>query len=106
MDDRESFITEENKNEECNLFVKDAKVLKAAISYIKISHGIIKLVNDTKCLHCGENIPNYCENCYQELIGINAKLQKEKTELVNAKIGIDLSYEDDEDIQNILKCLH
>ena len=27
------------------------------------------------CLHCGKGKPAYCEDCYQELIGMNAKLQ-------------------------------
>lgn len=30
---------------------------------------------ENKCLHCGRNEPGYCEECYQELIGENAKLQ-------------------------------
>ena len=30
---------------------------------------------DNKCLHCNKNTPNYCEDCYQELITKNAKLQ-------------------------------
>lgn len=38
-------------------------------------------LNSKKCLHCGENEPNYCENCYQELITENAKLQAKNQEL-------------------------
>ena len=30
---------------------------------------------EEECLHCGKGKASYCENCYQELIGINAKLQ-------------------------------
>lgn len=29
------------------------------------------------CLHCGGDEPNYCEKCFQKLIGENAKLQEE-----------------------------
>lgn len=29
-----------------------------------------------KCLHCGGGKPNYCEECYQKLIGENARLQE------------------------------
>ena len=31
---------------------------------------------DKKCLHCGKGEPSYCEECYQKLIGENAKLQE------------------------------
>lgn len=31
--------------------------------------------NRNRCLHCGKGKPAYCEDCYQELIGVNAKLQ-------------------------------
>ena len=31
----------------------------------------------SKCLHCGEGEPSYCEKCYQDLIGENAKLQQQ-----------------------------
>lgn len=36
---------------------------------------------EEECLHCGKGKASYCENCYQELIGINAKLQNENKEL-------------------------
>lgn len=35
------------------------------------------MLEENTCLHCGSGVPGYCESCYQELIGINAKLQKE-----------------------------
>ena len=28
-----------------------------------------------ECLHCGKGIPYYCEECYQQLISENMKLQ-------------------------------
>lgn len=34
-------------------------------------------LDETTCLHCGKNKPGYCEECYQELIGENTKLQLE-----------------------------
>lgn len=37
-------------------------------------------MKENKCLHCGKNIAGYCEECYQELIGENAKLQLELKE--------------------------
>ena len=30
---------------------------------------------NNKCLHCNKNTSTYCEDCYQELITKNAKLQ-------------------------------
>lgn len=33
------------------------------------------------CLHCGNDTPLYCENCYQELISKNAELQLENNQL-------------------------
>lgn len=32
-------------------------------------------MDKSKCLHCGEGEPSYCEKCYQDLIGENARLQ-------------------------------
>lgn len=32
-------------------------------------------MDKSKCLHCGEEEPSYCEKCYQDLIGENARLQ-------------------------------
>lgn len=57
-------------------------------------------LEERECLHCGKNVAGYCEECYQELIGENAKLQYENTELkknkehmqttnVNFETGID-----------------
>lgn len=37
-------------------------------------------MDENKCLHCGENKPGYCEDCYQALIAENARLQEFKTE--------------------------
>lgn len=46
--------------------------------------------NKKTCLHCGKNDANYCEDCYQELISKNAKLQWEKNvkeyEVLKAKV--------------------
>lgn len=30
---------------------------------------------NNECLHCGKGRADYCEKCYQELIGQNAMLQ-------------------------------
>lgn len=32
-------------------------------------------INKKDCLHCGEGHADYCEKCYQDLIGKNAVLQ-------------------------------
>ncbi len=37
-----------------------------------------ELREEKLCLHCGSNEANYCEECYQDLIGQNAKLQIEQ----------------------------
>lgn len=37
----------------------------------------------SKCLHCGEGEVSYCEKCYQDLIGENAKLQFKKKQNKN-----------------------
>lgn len=39
--------------------------------------------NKDICLHCESGEPSYCEKCYQELIGINAKLQEENKTLTD-----------------------
>lgn len=40
-------------------------------------------VDGSKCLHCGEGEPLYCENCFQDLISQNVKLQMENIQLCN-----------------------
>ena len=42
-----------------------------------------ELKENSKCLHCGSNIASYCEQCYQELIGTNAKLQQKLDSIKN-----------------------
>lgn len=32
-------------------------------------------IDKNTCLHCGTSEPGYCEECYQELISDNTKLQ-------------------------------
>lgn len=36
-------------------------------------------INKKDCLHCGKGHADYCEKCYQDLIGENAVLQLEKS---------------------------
>lgn len=45
-------------------------------------------MKENKCLHCGKNEPGYCEECYQELIGENAKLQVENKNYKTLYINI------------------
>lgn len=40
------------------------------------------------CLKCGEGEPYYCEKCYQDLIGENAKLQIELSKYKQLHINI------------------
>ena len=42
----------------------------------------LDLLKSEKCLHCATGKPAYCEDCYQDLIGINAKLQNRIFELI------------------------
>ena len=42
----------------------------------------------SKCLHCGEGEPYYCEKCYQDLIGENARLQRELSKYKQLQINI------------------
>ena len=45
-------------------------------------------MDKSKCLHCGEGEPSYCEKCYQDLIGENAKLQIELSKYKQLHINI------------------
>lgn len=38
-------------------------------------------MDENKCLKCGEGEPSYCEKCHQDLIGENARLQRENSVL-------------------------
>ena len=47
--------------------------------YLEFNNGVIegmKAIEKRDCLHCGSNEASYCENCYQELIAENLKLQR------------------------------
>lgn len=35
------------------------------------------------CLHCGTGEPGYCEECYQELISKNMKLQRQNDFIIS-----------------------
>lgn len=45
-------------------------------------------MDKSKCLHCGDGEPSYCEKCYQDLIGENAKLQRELSKYKQYQINI------------------
>lgn len=45
-------------------------------------------MDKSKCLHCGEGEVSYCEKCYQDLIGENAKLQRELSKYKQFQINI------------------
>ena len=47
---------------------------------------VSKMYFGDKCLHCSDGKPNYCEECYQELVSENAKLQRE-VKLMASKIS-------------------
>lgn len=47
-------------------------------------------MKENKCLHCGKNVAGYCEECYQELIGENAKLDYKILELSNKNVKLQL----------------
>jgi hypothetical protein len=73
---------------------REIEELKTQKDYYKARHlefnaGMIEGMktiekNDKRCLHCGSNKPSYCEKCFQNLIGQNAKLQMQ-----NAKLQIE-----------------
>ena len=73
-------LTEKDK-----LIMKLQKDIEQKDKRIKVLEGINEELNninaelkkDKMCLHCDSGLASYCESCYQELIGINAKLQKE-----------------------------
>lgn len=50
---------------------------------------INEYIEENKCLHCGKNVAGYCEECYQELIGANAKLQLANKNISNFKVHIE-----------------
>lgn len=56
----------------------DIKATRWAINKIERLEQELEHYKNKKCLHCGSNEANYCEQCYQDLIGLNAKLQIEQ----------------------------
>ena len=49
---------------------------KSGSTYCKdCGSDLEKYIEKNTCLHCAQGKPRYCEDCYQDLIGINAKLQ-------------------------------
>ena len=50
--------------------------------YTRKQKGLIK---EEECLHCGKGKAAYCEECYQELIAENAKLQEKIREVEEIK---------------------
>lgn len=50
---------------------------------------------DNKCLHCDTHTPKYCEECYQELISKNAKLQVTLNKLKDKMIADKMEQFDD-----------
>ena len=74
--------------EELNIKHKDSydSLTKVADAFENIGNCIYKEssfigIDITKCLHCGEGKPNYCEKCYQELIAENIKLRTQLDKL-------------------------
>ena len=45
-------------------------------------------MDKSKCLHCGDGEPSYCEKCHQDLIGENARLQRELSKYKQLQINI------------------
>lgn len=48
-----------------------------------------------KCLHCDTHTPKYCEECYQELISKNTKLQVTLNKLKDKMIADKMEQFDD-----------
>ena len=88
-DVREELKELRKKNEELRAkWDKDTHILQNKLDYANADRIDLAQQNkelrkeneENKCLHCGKNIAGYCEECYQELIGENAKLQLELKE--------------------------
>mgnify|MGYP003291835452 CR=1 FL=1 len=63
----------------------DEKAERKARAIENILNRLKELEEKKTCLHCGSKEAAYCEECYQELIATNAKLQKENRELEEIK---------------------
>lgn len=82
------YVREKYPNEKVRIDFYDEEMIDKIIDL-----GINALKNEKTvhtCLHCGNDTPLYCENCYQELIGKNAELQ-----LKNEKIKTRIHYKVD-----------
>lgn len=55
----------------------DEKAERKALAIENILNRLKKAEEKNTCLHCGSKRAAYCEECYQELISENAKLQTE-----------------------------
>lgn len=51
------------------------------ITYLREDYTGKDLIDETKCLKCGEGKPAYCEDCMQKVIAENAALQKERDDI-------------------------
>lgn len=58
----------------------DEKAERKAQAIENILNRLKELEEKNTCLHCGSKRAAYCEECYQELIGTNAKLQQKLLE--------------------------
>ena len=58
----------------------DEKAERKALAIENILNRLKELEEKNTCLHCGSKRAAYCEECYQELIGTNAKLQQKLLE--------------------------
>lgn len=63
-----------------------------------------------KCLHCGNGTAKYCEECYQDLIAKNAKLQFERDMAIKYNRALEqqkaLKQKYIEDLEHIRNCYY
>ena len=70
----ETVLNELKKRDEIIKTLQEIKK-EALLDDLGKQYNIYKHVDLSKCLHCGENIPHYCEKCYQQLISDISKYQ-------------------------------
>ena len=56
-------------------FIMDVEIPESVVKKCEVK--VDKILAAKECLRCGDEEPSYCEKCYQDLIGENARLQKQ-----------------------------
>lgn len=89
QEDRKSFM--EDEEEKDSIFMQDYKAIETVLSELER----LRKESEEKCLHCGTGKPAYCEECFQELITENLKLQskiKEERRIISVPLIYSICY--------------